>query len=99
MRYVVLTMVIEREGKYYVSRCSELGIASSGQTEEEALRSIEDATEVYLNTLEDLGECEEFLQRQGVPVYCNAPASRKMPSPPRGGFVYSQVMPVGLACA
>ena len=36
-----------REGKWYVSRCLELDVASQGETEEEALANLKEAIELY----------------------------------------------------
>jgi predicted RNase H-like HicB family nuclease len=39
--------VICREGKYYVSQCLNIDIASCGDTIEEALSNLKDAVELY----------------------------------------------------
>ena len=36
-----------REGKWYVSQCLEIDIASQGETEEEALENLKEALELY----------------------------------------------------
>jgi predicted RNase H-like HicB family nuclease len=36
-----------REGKWYVSQCLELDVASQGETEEEALLNLKEALELY----------------------------------------------------
>ncbi|HUW95233.1 MAG TPA: hypothetical protein VMW58_05560 [Anaerolineae bacterium] len=74
MGYVILTFVAQRQGEYQVSKCLELGTASFGRDTEEALANLMDATEVYLNTLEDLGECRRVLKEKGVEVYSCEPA-------------------------
>lgn len=48
---VLLTFAVWREGKDYISECLELGVASCGDTEEEALEAIQDATRGYIETL------------------------------------------------
>jgi predicted RNase H-like HicB family nuclease len=40
--------VIQKEGKRYVSWCPELDIASQGETIEEAIKNLKEATELYL---------------------------------------------------
>lgn len=40
--------VIQREGKWYVSWCPELDVASQGKTVEEALKNLKEAVELYL---------------------------------------------------
>ncbi len=39
--------VIYREGKYYVSQCLNVDIASCGDTIEEAISNLKDAVELY----------------------------------------------------
>jgi len=43
-----LTAVIWKENDSYVSKCSELGVASHGRTVEEALENLKEAVELYL---------------------------------------------------
>jgi predicted RNase H-like HicB family nuclease len=40
--------VIQKEGKWYFSRCPELDIASQGETIEEAIENLKEAIELYL---------------------------------------------------
>ena len=68
MKRILVTLVVQREGKQYVSKCVELGTASCGDTEKEAFDNIIDATQLYLNTLEELGECEQALRDKGVAI-------------------------------
>lgn len=42
------TAVIHREGDLFVAQCSEVGTISQGKTREEALRNLQEATELYL---------------------------------------------------
>ena len=42
------TAVLHKEGNLYVAQCPEVGTASQGQTLEEALTNLEEATELYL---------------------------------------------------
>lgn len=99
MKYVILTMVIRPEGDQYVAECTELGTASCGDTESAALDAILDATELYLNTLEDLGQCESVLRERGVPIHSDKPAARKVLRPPPRSSVFYQVLPLQYACA
>jgi len=41
------TAVITREGKFYVSECPELGIASQGFSLDEALENLKEAIRLY----------------------------------------------------
>jgi len=76
-----------------MSKCVELGTASRGESEEEALQNIHDANLLYLNTLEQLGECAEALNRLGVAVHRGEAALRRITCPPNQ-TVASQVIPL-----
>ncbi len=41
--------VLYREGKWYVAECPEVGTVSQGQTIDEALANLKEATELYLD--------------------------------------------------
>jgi len=45
-----LTAVIEKEGKWYVATCSELGVASQGRTVKQAHDMIQEAVNLFLET-------------------------------------------------
>jgi predicted RNase H-like HicB family nuclease len=101
MEYIVLTCMVEPEGEYYVSKCLELGTASFGRNTQEAFENVVDATEVYLNTLEDLGECRQVLKEKGVKIYSYQPAELEVRKArfPVGSIIRPQVMPIQPACA
>lgn len=40
--------LIWKEGKWYVSRCLELAVASQGKTRKEAAANLQEAVELYL---------------------------------------------------
>jgi len=42
------TAVIHKEDQWYVAECPEVGTASQGHTIEEAVKNLQEATEVYL---------------------------------------------------
>jgi predicted RNase H-like HicB family nuclease len=44
------TATVWREGKWYVSQCLELDIASQGETEEEALANLKEALELHFES-------------------------------------------------
>jgi len=43
-----LTAVVHREGDLFVADCPEVGTVSQGSTIEEAIRNLQEATELYL---------------------------------------------------
>ncbi len=44
----VLTAVLHKEGDLFVADCPEVGTVSQGTTIEEAVRNLQEATELYL---------------------------------------------------
>jgi len=48
-----LTAVIEKEGKWYVATCPELGVASQGRTDEEAEAMLQEAVELLIEEADE----------------------------------------------
>ena len=55
MRYIrfnmpiqTYTAVVHREESWYVAECPEVGVVSQGQTLDEAVANLKEATELYL---------------------------------------------------
>jgi len=60
-----LTATIWKEPEGYVARCSELGVASAGDSPSDALVNLKEATELYLGNVvlsDDLIPIKPFLQ-------------------------------------
>lgn len=55
MKTYHLTAVIWKEGKRYVSKCPELGVASYGTSPESARAALEEAVELYVANAKKLG--------------------------------------------
>jgi predicted RNase H-like HicB family nuclease len=53
------TAIVWKESEGYVSKCPELGVASCGDTFDEAVRSLREAVELYLENARELGIIEE----------------------------------------
>lgn len=53
MKLPRLTAVLEKEGKWYVATCPELGVASQGRTLEEAEAMIREAVEQMLEEADE----------------------------------------------
>ncbi|HEX6650193.1 MAG TPA: type II toxin-antitoxin system HicB family antitoxin [Pyrinomonadaceae bacterium] len=66
MKLPKLTAVIEKEGKWYVANCPELGVASQGRSLEEAEAMIQEAVELFLEEADE-AEIKRRLNR-GVKV-------------------------------
>ena len=59
MRTYRLTATIWKEPEGYVAKCSELGVASAGDSSSEALANLKEATELYLENAKTLGMIDE----------------------------------------
>lgn len=59
MKQYHLTAVIWKEGKRYVSKCPELGVASFGATPEKARAALEEAVELFISNAKRLGLLED----------------------------------------
>lgn len=51
------TTIINKEGKWFVARCVELGVVSQGKTVESAQDNLREAVELYL---EDMPKARKF---------------------------------------
>ena len=43
-------VVVSREGRWFVARCVEPSVTSQGRTQEEALRNVREAIELYIES-------------------------------------------------
>ena len=59
---------VESEDHLFVSHCPELGVASCGDTVEEALDNLGEALTVHLEALEEIGELERVLGEKRLHV-------------------------------
>lgn len=75
MRYIVLSLLIEKDGEAYCASCRELDVASGGQTVEEAAGNVVDAVDLYLNTIEEMGLREQIFREQGIEIKSAIPFS------------------------
>lgn len=66
MGHMFVTITVHREGRHYVALCRELGTSSFGATEDETVQNAAEATALYLNTYQELGECERMLREKGL---------------------------------
>lgn len=66
--YVVFRFLVCEEDDVYVSHCEKLGVSSSGNSIDEALSNLKDAVEVYLNTIEELGERSQVFRNVGIRI-------------------------------
>jgi len=62
------TAVIHKEGDLYVAECPEVGTASQGGSIEEAVKNLQDATELYLEEFPLKEVCHPILTTFDVPL-------------------------------
>jgi predicted RNase H-like HicB family nuclease len=74
----------------FVSLCPELGVASQGETVEEAFESLQDAVSTFLETLAELGDLEKFFLERNLDLSKPDPVSGTKP----GEFISSLVADV-----
>jgi predicted RNase H-like HicB family nuclease len=63
------TAVVHKEDELYVAQCPEVGIASQGETIEEAVRNLQEATEVYLEEFPLMQTYRPILTTFEVPAH------------------------------
>ena len=62
----MLTLRVDYDEDAWVSQCPELGVVSQGDTFQEAVFNIVEATYLYLETLKDAGELKQTLAEKGI---------------------------------
>ncbi len=80
MEYIYITMELWKEDNQFVSMCPELGTASCGDNEQEALDNLSDAVALYLNGLESAGQRERVFEECGVKLF-HGPDDALQPTP------------------
>ena len=93
--YVVLTGTVQWDEVAYWSRCPELGVASCGDTIEEALDNLGEALELQLLELADIGRLARDFRENGITVKAGPlPAEVVMVSAPVGKTIRVYILPV-----
>ncbi len=59
------TVQIWQEGKQYVAHAMPLDVMSSGRTPEEAKTAVDEAVNLFLKTLLDMGTFDEIMEECG----------------------------------
>ncbi len=60
MKIFEYTAVVWKETEGFVSKCPELGVASCGDTFEEAVSNLKEAVQLYLDNAKELGLIEDI---------------------------------------
>ncbi len=73
IEYILLTFKFKKEQNKWTAFCDELGTATFADTFEEAVERIKEAVPLFLNTLEDVGERENFFKTHNIKTYKHRP--------------------------
>ena len=73
MKRYHMTAVIWQEGKRFVSKCPELGVASYGKSPEHARQALEEAIVLYLENAQRLGLLTELGPALSTPIHYSSP--------------------------
>jgi predicted RNase H-like HicB family nuclease len=95
-RLITLTLEVTREDDQYVSLCPELEVASYGDSVEDALRHLEDAVLLYLDTIEAEGDRERIFRERGIEIEERLEADYKVKLHP-GVLATVGRFPIGVA--
>jgi len=60
MKVLEYTGIVWRESDGYVSKCPELGVASCGDSFEEAVSNLKEAVDLYLENAKELGLMDDI---------------------------------------
>ncbi len=76
--YVVLTGIIQREGRNWVATVQETGTAVQARSINDLMERLEEAVGLHLTTLEDMGELDRFLIDNGIAIYKARPKKPRL---------------------
>ncbi len=65
----LFTAVVQKEDALYVAQCLEVGTASQGETIEEAIKNLQEATELYLEEFPIKQVARPFMTTFEVPAH------------------------------
>ena len=65
----LFTAIVQKEGDLYVAQCPESGTASQGETIEEAIKNLQEATELYLEEFPMKQVARPFMTTFEVPAH------------------------------
>ncbi len=63
------TAVVHKEDNFYVAECPGVGTASQGESIEEAVKNLQEATELYLEEFPLKQSCRPILTTFEVPAH------------------------------
>ena len=71
--YIVVTIQIVQEGTQFTAEALEMGVASCGDTEEEARANITDAVNLYLGAIRLNGTRDRVFREKGIALRQGTP--------------------------
>ncbi len=74
--YIILTCKYNKEGNKWIGIAEELGTSTFGRTLDEAKARLEEAVELHLSTLEQVGERARFFAENKISIYHTRPRKR-----------------------
>ena len=93
--YVVLTGTVQWDEVAYWSRSPELGVASCGDTIEEALDNLGEALAIFFEDLADIGTLDRELREKGLAVNTGPPPTESVVvSAPLGKTIRVYIQPI-----
>ena len=69
MKRGYVTALIWKEGRRFVSKCPELGVASYGKTPEAARKALTEAITLFLDNAQRLGLLKELAPALSTPIH------------------------------
>ncbi len=71
--FIINVMFQEDEKKRWTAECLEFGTATFGNTLKQAKERINEAIELHVNSLDEVGELERFITRHKIKVFRKTP--------------------------
>jgi predicted RNase H-like HicB family nuclease len=71
--YIVLTYKFQKVDRRWTALCDELGTAAFGRSLPEAEKRLDEAVELHLDTLEEVGELRRFFKENHIKFYTSKP--------------------------
>ncbi|HED08513.1 MAG TPA: type II toxin-antitoxin system HicB family antitoxin [Ignavibacteria bacterium] len=92
--YIIITISFKEEGKKWTAHCEELGTAAYGKSLEDAKIKIQEAIDLHLCTLEEVGTLMEFLNENKIKIIKEKPTKNiNISIPPNSSILTQSYIP------
>lgn len=88
--YVIFTYEFHLEGKKWVGVCEELGTSTFGRSLKEAEERLNEAVDLHLHTLGDVGELKNFFKEHNIKFHDTRPDKKTKISVSADESVYTK---------